>query len=318
MAPFREYVIDEILAWQADGYQTALVTLINIEGSAPRPLGAQMAVRSDGEAVGLITGGCAEASIIEEAVVAIGNGRNRTLRYGAGSPFVDIQLPCGSGIDLRIDVLTDLAVYAAVNELRSQRRLCAVRIGPDGTAILEENEADDESEISGLARQVGESLIRYYAPSTRLLAIGRGQFVAALSQIGRLTGLETIAFSPEQDLLADLSAEGLETHGLNRPQDFQFEPLDRWTAAAIGFHDHDWEPSILQHLLSSDCFYIGALGSRATHNARLELLRDSGVSEKTTDRIHAPIGMALNMSNGSKNPVEIAVAVIAEILAERP
>lgn len=78
----------------------ALVTLVSIEGSSPRPLGAQMAVSETGDWVGYLSGGCIERTVVTEALDALALGRNRRVRYGKGSPYIDINLPCGSAIEL--------------------------------------------------------------------------------------------------------------------------------------------------------------------------------------------------------------------------
>ena len=97
---FTEMVIAQLLAWRRAGVACALVSLVGVEGSSPRRIGSQMAVNADGDALGTISSGCAQAAIIAEAVAAIRTGLPRTVRYGAGSKYIDVVLPCGSGIDV--------------------------------------------------------------------------------------------------------------------------------------------------------------------------------------------------------------------------
>jgi xanthine dehydrogenase accessory factor len=94
---FTETVLPALARWAASGMRTALVSLAGIDGGAPRPIGAQMAVAEDGRAVGYISGGCLEGALIAEARVAMAEGHNRLVRYGAGSPYIDVRLPCGGG-----------------------------------------------------------------------------------------------------------------------------------------------------------------------------------------------------------------------------
>ena len=96
--PFTENVIPQMLQWRADGIASALVTLVGVDGSSPRRIGSQMAVNMRGDYVGYISSGCAEAAIVAEAVDAIKQAIPRTVRYGAGSKYMDVVLPCGSGI----------------------------------------------------------------------------------------------------------------------------------------------------------------------------------------------------------------------------
>jgi xanthine dehydrogenase accessory factor len=101
--PFTENVIPYLVAYRRVGLGCVLVTLVNVEGSSPRRVGSQMAVAADGTVVGMISSGCAEAAIVAEAMSALHEGRVRTVRYGTGSPYMDVVLPCGSGIDVHFD-----------------------------------------------------------------------------------------------------------------------------------------------------------------------------------------------------------------------
>ncbi len=98
-----EDVLADLWAWHHHGLRAALVTLVGIEGAAPRPLGAQMAIAEDGRYVGYLSGGCLEQAIVLEAQDVIRSGSNRLVRYGKGSPYFDIRLPCGSGLDMYFD-----------------------------------------------------------------------------------------------------------------------------------------------------------------------------------------------------------------------
>ena len=123
---YVENVLPVLKAWRAEGHATVLATLVAQDGSAPRPRGSQMAIRADGEAVGNLTGGCAEAAIIAEAQARLAAGANRLLRYGKGSPYIDIRLPCGSGIDVFFDTQLrdeDLDLVLAANARREPASL---------------------------------------------------------------------------------------------------------------------------------------------------------------------------------------------------
>ena len=98
-AAYRDNVLPDLAEWTGRGERCALVTLVGVDGNAPRAEGAQMAVSESGEWAGYISGGCLEAAIALEAQAAIKAGKPRLLRYGKGSPYFDIQLPCGSGLD---------------------------------------------------------------------------------------------------------------------------------------------------------------------------------------------------------------------------
>lgn len=99
----HENVLPAFVAWRKQDRRAALVTIVGIEGASPRPLGAQMAVTAEGQSVGYLSGGCLEAAVIEEAKISLREGENRLVRYGKGSRYFDVRLPCGSGFDIYID-----------------------------------------------------------------------------------------------------------------------------------------------------------------------------------------------------------------------
>jgi len=302
---FKEYVVGDLRRWRAGGARAALVTLVGIHGSSPRPLGAQMAVRQDGRSVGFLTGGCAEEAIVQEAVAAIEAGETRCVRYGEGSPYIDVQLPCGSGIDVYFDTCISDEDIQRIDDAYTERAPCVLEIDidrGDSRVLAEEDAASD---------RLGPLFRRAYAPNVRLLAIGKGPILLSLTRLAQELGFDCVVFSPEADTLAQARDCGAETRALSVPSAVDLGRLDQWTAAALVFHDHEWEPPTLKTLLGSECFYVGALGSRRTHETRLALLEEMGVDRKAMQRIYGPIGLDI----GAKSPSEIAVSVIAEIIA---
>ena len=117
-----EDVLGDLIAWRAQGLRTALVTLVAIDGNTPRPLGAQMAVAEDQRFSGYLSGGCIEQAIALEACQTIAAGQNRLVRYGKGSAYFDVQLPCGSGLDLYFDQGLTADVVERIAERRAARR----------------------------------------------------------------------------------------------------------------------------------------------------------------------------------------------------
>ncbi len=126
---FDDYVLDFVLDSLRHNERVALVTPTNIEGSSPRPLGAQMAVSQSGKWVGYLSGGCIERAVVAEALAALDEGKYRDVRYGHGSEYFDIQLPCGSAIDLRFDVNIGEAEIAAAHSRLDKRVPASLHIG---------------------------------------------------------------------------------------------------------------------------------------------------------------------------------------------
>lgn len=301
--PYASEVLPQLYRWRCEGLRTALVTLIAAIGSTPRPVGSQIAVNERGDALGLLTGGCADAAIVAEAQAAIAAGRNRCVRFGEGSSYLDVKLPCGSGIDVHFDVsLADADVQALI-DAQARREPSALRIDRTTHAARVQ---------SGLAAEqdAAREFLRPYLPATRLAILGAGPMVMLLAQFATLAELEVIVLSPDPAVLAAAQEHASGTHHLTTPGAFAYPGFDAWTAVVSLFHDHDWEPPILLRALASPCFYIGALGSRRTQALRLELLRQAGCSEVNLRRIRGPVGLNI----GALSPPEIAVSILAELI----
>ena len=281
-----------------------LVTLVGIDGSAPRPLGSQIAVAEDGDAQGYITGGCAEASIVAEALDLISKSQNRLVRYGEGSPYKDIALPCGSGIDVYFDTsITPHVIDDVVIGLSARRPMALKTDIGNGTTVL-------AGFKDRLPLRDGDTFTRPYVPTFKLFLAGKGPVVRALSTLAQQAGVNVIAASPEDATLAAIENLSVTKLHLNAPEDFAPAPLDPWCAAVTLFHDHEWEPPILTHFLGSDCFYVGALGSRRTHATRLDALTTQGVPKAQLERLRGPVGLDIQAST----PSELAISILAEII----
>jgi len=299
-AVYVQSVLPSLRQWRAQGLATALVTMIATDGSAPRPVGSQMAIAENGNAVGNITGGCAEAAIVAEAQTRIASGRSGSVRYGAGSPYIDIRLPCGAGIDVYFDVAFSDESLARLLDAQSRREPAALAIDP--VAL--------HTEVAVGAQPAAAGYVRAYPPCPRLVMVGKGPMVPILAQLARAADFEVIALSPEPETLEATAPHAWRTEYLATPASFRFTAFDPWTAFVSLFHEHEWEPPILAQALQSNCFYVGALGSQRTHEVRLVTLRDLGLADASIARLHAPVGLKL----GGKNPPEIAVAILAEIV----
>ncbi len=305
---FTENVIPTLAAWRRSGADAALLTLINVEGSSPRPVGAQMAVREDGTFIGNITSGCAEGALVAEAQRAMRRSTAYAERYGRGSRYLDIQLPCGSGIDVFFDPLISNADLDRLDAELAARRPTALRF-ETGPSRMPRHGVRADTAAATLA---GETMFeRVYMPATRVVVAGRGPAVGALCAMARALDWEVVLASPGDDDVATAQALGAQTRHLNTPADFDASLIDAWTAVVLLFHDHDWEPPILAKALNQNAFYFGAMGSRRTHQLRRDMLSAMGVAQVRIDLVRGPIGLDV----GATNPPEIALSIAGEILA---
>ena len=301
---FADNVLAVLVRWADAGEGVALATLINVEPTGPRPEGSQMAVAASGDAVGFLSGGCVEAALVEECRMAMAAGENRTIRYGEGSPYLDIALPCGSAIDVFIDTGLDPALARRIVEAQAARR--PVRLLTDlasGRSRVEET--DDDGGRHELIRH-GDTLDRLYRPPLRLVVAGKGPVVTAAVDVARAAGLAVEVIPGDDD-----TAAAAEAAGARVTRRVGEVALDLWSAVATLYHEHDLEGPTLEHALGSPAFYIGALGSRTTHAERRSRLLAQGHGEADVARIHGPAGLPI----GSKSPPEIAVSVLAQVLA---
>jgi xanthine dehydrogenase accessory factor len=304
-ARYMNDVLPTLHAWRAGGHRAALATLVFVDGSAPRPRGSQMAIREDGLAVGNLTGGCAEAAIIDEAQARIADGTNRLLRYGKDSPYMDIRLPCGSGIDVFFDVTLPLAELELITSANRAREAATLLIALDTLSARA---------VRGEVAPVGSGeWARLCEPAPRILAAGKGPLVPLIAQLGTAAEFEVVVWSSEAETLEMARPHASAVNALTTPDAFRCGQQDRWTAFLSLFHEHEWEPAILREALASACFYIGALGSRRTAETRCEQLLAFGVDAASIARIHGPVGLDI----GARSPPEIALAILAQIVAQR-
>ncbi len=302
---YRDNVLPDLAAWSARGERCALVTLVGVDGNAPRAEGAQMAVSESGEWAGYISGGCLEQAIALEAQATIKAGTPRLLRYGKGSPYFDIQLPCGSGLDVLVEPFGDEALIQDMRGRMERREPFALRIDLEsGAASIEDAPADGGNSRS---RSEGKSFVRVYTPPLRCLIIGSSPIAVKLAELSAGTGFETHFFAPDVENLPALPAE-VRTYPLLPGTKF---PADRWTAAVLAFHDHEKEMPVFSELLRGPCFFISAIGSRRAHAARQAALEAAGFPQAEMARIQSPAGLIPEL----KSAPLVAVSILAQVVA---
>ncbi|WP_120717430.1 XdhC family protein [Tsuneonella amylolytica] len=246
-------VVDEdhaALAAAAAG-GAALCTIVGIEGSFSRRVGAQLAVSPGGEVVGSLSDGCLEEQVARDCLECAGP---EVRRYGRGSPLIDFRLPCGGGLDILLDPSPDRAACEQAMDALADRRLAALP----------------------LPAVAGERAARSYIPRLKIRAFGEGPELASLAKVADAAGLAIEAHDKGDLVLGQPAGR---------------EPADMWTAVVLLFHDHEWELALLEEALASDAFYIGAQGGRQARDARLVELAARGASGEALARIRSPIGV---------------------------
>lgn len=282
-----ENVLPALGWWRSQGTRAALATLVGIDGASPRALGTQLAVSADGRSVGSLSSGCLEAAIRGEARTALRTGASRVLRYGKQSPFIDIVLPCGSGLDVHVAPVADADWLEEALD-RDRRRLpFAVLMDLDQGESRMAPIAGPEA-VRPSAFAAPRLFRRTYAPPLRLAIVGEGAAADLLTRLCDGLGIEVW----RADAPADLGA------------------LDAWSAIVLLLHDHDREAPWLEAALATEGFYIGAVGSGRTQAMRLDAMAARGHGAAALARIRGPIGRI----ERAKSPRDLAVSVLAEVL----
>ncbi|MFT3664921.1 XdhC family protein [Piscinibacter sp.] len=300
-------VLQQARDWRAQGRAAWLVTVIETWGSAPRPPGALLAMRDDGLVVGSVSGGCVEDDLIERVRGGERVARPSLITYGVTKEeAARFGLPCGGNLRLVQEPLLDTAWVDQILERTARHELVARRLDLDSGEVGIEPAARGEA-----FRFDGRQLRALFGPRWRLLIVGAGQLSRAVAQMALMLDFEVICCDPREEY--HLSWDIPDTRfSKAMPDDLVLElQLDPHSAVVAVTHDPKLDDMVLLEALKSPAFYVGALGSRGNTARRMERLALFDLSPAEIGRLHGPVGLDL----GGKSPAEIAVAIVAEIVA---
>jgi xanthine dehydrogenase accessory factor len=300
-------VLQQARAWRAEGHAVWLVTVLETWGSAPRPPGALLAMRGDGLVAGSVSGGCVEDDLIDRvrkgervatpSLVAYGVSKEEAARFG---------LPCGGNLRLVQEPLGDTAWIDQVLERTERHELVARTVDLATGEVRVEPARRGE----GFAFD-GKTMRALYGPRWRMLVIGAGQLSRALAQMALGLDFEVVVCDPREEYHLTWDVPGT-TFSTTMPDDLAVElRLDPHTAVVAVTHDPKLDDLALLEALKSPAFYVGALGSRGNTAKRKERLALFDLSAAEIARLHGPIGLDI----GSRTPAEIAVSILAEVVA---
>lgn len=295
--------------WATEGHRFALVTVARTWGSAPRPPGAWMILRGDGQVQGSVSGGCIEDDLIRRAMDGeFAEGGARVLRYGVTADEAHrFGLPCGGTLELLLEPAPDAALLDQLAARVARGQLARRRVSlATGEVVVEDGTAGDALQWDG------ETLLTLHGPAWRLLIIGAGQISHYLATMAQALGYQVFICDPRSEY-----ADGWDVPGTERvlamPDDAVTElALDPRSAVVALTHDPKLDDLALLEALKSPAFYVGALGSRANNGKRRERLRQYfDLTQEEIDRLRGPVGLPI----GSRTPPEIAVSILAEMTA---
>lgn len=311
-------VLADALAWKRAGHAVSLVTVVQTWGSAPRPPGALLAVRGDGQVSGSVSGGCVEDDLIARAKAALATGaatagaatRPELIVYGVDKDeAARFGLPCGGTLRLvheplqSVDWIEDVLARTAAHQLVARTLDLATGAVTLAPAVRGQELVFD-----------GRQLTTLFGPRWRLLLIGAGQLSQAVAQMAALLDFEVLVCDPREEYAGHF--DGVAVQRLpGMPDDVVRELMpDAHTAIVALTHDPKLDDMALLEALKSAAFYVGALGSRRNQGTRKQRLAEHfDLSAEELARLHGPVGLDL----GARTPAEIAVSILAEIVQVR-
>lgn len=308
---------EQALAWIKAGHGAAIATVIETWGSAPRRVGAQMVVSSEGDMEGSVSGGCVEGAVVLEALEALEDGESKVLEYGVsdGDAFA-VGLACGGTIRVLVEPVgaggMALDMLENLVAARAARTPVAYEVTLNGShraLVSQGHDARFRMDRSGLEED-GETFIAIHNPPLRLVVVGAVHIAQALVPMARIAGFDPFVIDPREAFGS--AARFPDAEVINDWPDAALEEVgvDTRTALVLLTHDPKLDDPALHVGLRSGAFYIGALGSKRTHASRVERLVGAGFDQHTIARINGPVGLNI----GAAGPAEIAVSILAQMI----
>ncbi|MER7722577.1 XdhC/CoxI family protein [Streptomyces sp. NPDC096323] len=339
--------------WSEEGRDYAVATVVAVDGSAPRAPGAAMAVDSEGTAIGSVSGGCVEGAVYELCVQALQDGRTVRERFGySDEDAFAVGLTCGGVIDVLVaPVRSQQPLFrAALSAAGREEPAALTRVvrGPDGLlgrALLVRGDGSYEGSLDGRPpldhRAAAEAralldagrtgtveiaedgtscpggltlFVESSVPPPRMIVFGAVDFAKALVRAGKFLGHHVTVCDARPVFATRARFPEADDVVVDWPHRYLAGTvIDERSVLCVLTHDARFDIPLLETALRLPVAYVGAMGSRRTHEERNQRLREAGLTEDELDRLHSPIGLDL----GARTPEETAVSIAAEIVAER-
>ncbi len=338
-------VLQDVERWHVGGTPVAIATVVEVWGSAPRPLGAKMAISGEGAIAGSVSGGCVEGAVVEEAQAVLASGVAKLVSFGVSDEEAwAVGLSCGGKIDVYVEPLAAssanlecfelLAKNLREEQLVAQATVLANAVDSHGARLVLSpagrlagglcSEQLDQA-ATAKARELfatfraerftvdgAELFVEVLPPRPQLIIIGAVHTAIPLVTFAKAIGFHTVVVDPRTAFATPDRFDHADRLINTWPAEaFAELTLNEATYIALLSHDLKIDLPALRLALVSPARYIGALGSKKTHAKRVAALAEEGFSSEQIGRIHAPIGIKL----GGRSPEEIAVSIIAEMVA---
>lgn len=339
-------ILSDTSNWIDSAEPVVLATVVHTWGSSPREAGAQMAFTPGGKVTGSVSGGCVEGAVIQNGLQTLTTHQPELLRFGvADETAFEVGLACGGNIEILVrsldpglfhsikaemDALRSFAIASLVDgpqELIGRELLVresgesvgslGEALDPAARAASEQAILEGQPKTISLETASGEQVrlfINTILPAPTLVMVGGVHIAVSLAAIAKAVGYHTIVVDPRRTFGSPERFPHVDRLIQTWPQEaFEQIQLTRSTCVAMLTHDPKIDDPALKIVLDSPVFYVGALGSRKTHQSRRQRLLAEGLSDDQLDRIQGPIGLDI----GARTPEEIALSIMAEIVAVR-
>lgn len=300
--------------WRVEGRDAALATVVRVEGSAPRGVGAKLAVSAEGLMAGSVSGGCVEGDVVEHARAALLSGDAVVRRYGiSDEQGLDVGLMCGGGIEVLIEPMRGqtASLVELFTALIEAGKPAAREIGLDGAPLGTRRVLDGQ--LAATAEDTPDAVYDRALPAPRVWIVGAGHVAEHVAAYAGRAGFAPLVVDPRRLFAEQPRLEGLEVITDWPDRAFADRGLRPDDAVVVLSHDPKIDEPALIAALGADIGYVGAVGSRRAQADRASRLRAAGVDDGQLARLHAPIGLDL----GGREPAEIALAIVAELVAAR-
>ena len=305
-------VLRTLRDWRQAGQRALLATVVRTWGSSPRPVGSIMALCESGAVVGSVSGGCIEDDLIYQYthgdIDRLLQGPPVSVKYGISADEAHrFGLPCGGTLELLLEFNPDAsALQQLIGQLEQGQLMLRSTNLASGQIGLTPSDTPSELSLNDI------ELVNTFGPAYRMLLIGAGQMTEYLATMALFNGFAVTVCDPREEYRGTWSVAGVSLSS-EMPDDLvqTFKP-DRRSCVIALTHDPKLDDLALLEALNTEAFYIGAIGSRRNNLARHQrMIEHFEQTDASLARLRGPIGIYI----GSKTPAEIAVSIMAEVLA---
>jgi len=299
-------VLQAASEWLQQGHEVLLVTVLKTWGSSPRPPGSLLILREDGLLTGSVSGGCVEEDLLQRYCakqlsdtyptrVDYGVRREDTTRFG---------LPCGGRLELLIEQLTDLTHVQSLLDVLQQRQLIARHVDlQTGQVTLRAARLEQAFVYTNIYVR------KIFGPQWTMLLIGAGHLSQYVARLGLMLDYRVVVCDPREEYAQGWQVEGTEFTRLMPDDAVQHYAQQARSIVLALSHDPKLDDMALLDALTTQAFYVGAIGSQRNCDARRQRLKEMGITATQLQALHAPLGLPI----GSHTPPEIAISIMAEI-----